>query len=117
MTSPDSDELEGILREPDPPLPDAGFTTRVLSALPRAEAPWGHRRLVLLGMTLLGCILGLSALVQSAVLDDLLRAAGPLPQNGFLCKLLIICSIAAWWLASVLLTEAISRTLWTARIR
>ena len=109
----DPDEFERILRLPDPPLPDAGFTRGVLASLPHANPLVSRRQAVLIGMTLLGCALGLTVFLRSEVISALtLRQVHGFPLSRVPWNLLIGLSMTVWWVLSVLLAEAISITDW-----
>jgi hypothetical protein len=51
-------ELTALLHPECEAVPDAGFSCRVARALPRRRAGW-LRHAILLGMTFIGCLLGL----------------------------------------------------------
>jgi hypothetical protein len=58
MNPPENnDPFESWLREQNPHIDDAGFTARVVSALPRRRVPFRLRRVLLLGAAAVGSAL------------------------------------------------------------
>ena len=52
-------ELMALLDHESESVPDSGFSRRVAKALPRRRAPGWLRPVILIGMTFIGCLLGL----------------------------------------------------------
>ncbi|MEJ0088249.1 MAG: hypothetical protein WDM80_00605 [Limisphaerales bacterium] len=52
-----NDPLDALLREPDPYIPDNGFTTRVLTSLPVRQKHSWRRFVVLSAAMLIGAVL------------------------------------------------------------
>ena len=55
----ENDPLDLLLREHNPPVEDAGFTKRVMAALPRRRRGFPFRRALLLGLSAAGFALAL----------------------------------------------------------
>ena len=60
MNPPESnDPLDALLREQNPHIDDAGFTARVVSALPRRRSRFGLRTVLLTGAACAGSVLAI----------------------------------------------------------
>jgi hypothetical protein len=78
-TEPD-DELEMLLGEERDSIPDAGFTVKVLAALPGRRKRERTRALVLLATTLIGGVLGLFVLPGGELLISVLEDFSGVPS-------------------------------------
>jgi hypothetical protein len=98
-------ELERVLSKPAA-IPDDGFTDEVLRRLPMRKPSRSPRELLLIGMTALGCLLGVIILPGGVFLRDLLVG---IPSAGWLAKLplqwLLMCYVIAWVAVSAALDE------------
>jgi len=62
MSGDDKDWLEEVLREEPPYLDDAGFTARVVAAMPRRRKYRWLRMVILIGMSAFAMVVGLFVL-------------------------------------------------------
>jgi hypothetical protein len=99
MRDTEFDEQLRTLLEPErTSIQDAGFSQRVLAALPaRRKRRWPPREAVIPGMTLAGCVLGLVVLPGGEVLRELLtQVPNAQPVSALPLSWLILVYVLSW---------------------
>jgi hypothetical protein len=100
------DDLRSLLEQERTSIPDDGFCQSVMRALPKRRAFQWHREIIVPGMTLVGCFLGLILFPGGNVLRDLLLR---LPNAQFVRELPVPWLVLVYLLSWAVVTSMLER--------